>query len=61
MNSFRRMVVLEPIKLKITNFPKNSPIQVQVPNFPDDASKGNHIVQFDSTIYIEKADFKEVI
>lgn len=57
---FRRMVVLEPLKVTILNFPENGPIEVSVPNFPNDASKGSHTVQFDRVIYIEKKDFRKV-
>lgn len=57
---FRRMVVLEPLKVTITNFPSKDVINIDVPNFPDDASKGTHTIQFSSTIFIERSDFREV-
>ncbi|KAL0274189.1 UNVERIFIED_CONTAM: hypothetical protein PYX00_006671 [Menopon gallinae] len=56
----RRMVVLEPLKVTILNFPDKGPIKVSVPNFPNDSSKGTHEVQFDRVIYIEKKDFRKV-
>lgn len=55
----RRLVVLEPLKVTITNFPFDKPQSIAVPNFPNDLSKGSHQVILDSVIYIEKSDFKE--
>ena len=53
------MAVLDPIKVIVTNFP-GSPTEVQVPNFPADESKGHHTIPLDSTLYIERDDFREV-
>lgn len=36
------------------------PLDIQVPNFPADETKGFHQVPFASTIFIERTDFKEV-
>ncbi|KAK6632385.1 hypothetical protein RUM44_007427 [Polyplax serrata] len=55
----RRMVVLDPLKVVITNFPEKGTTPVCVPNFPDDPSKGSYTAQFDRTIFIERSDFKE--
>lgn len=57
----RAMAVLEPLRVTITNFPSNQPLEVSVPNFPADESKGFHVVPFSRTIYIEQADFREVM
>ncbi|XP_063282773.1 glutamine--tRNA ligase [Pelobates fuscus] len=57
----RVMAVLEPLKVTITNFPANKAIDVSVPNFPADESKGFHTVPFASTLYIEQTDFREVM
>jgi hypothetical protein len=54
------MVVLEPLKVTITNFPAGIPMELTVPNFPSDESRGSHTIVFDSVIYIEKSDFTEV-
>lgn len=59
VNAPRRLVVLEPLKVTITNFPYEKPQSLEVPNFPNDPSKGSHLVTFDKVIYIEKSDFKE--
>lgn len=55
------MVVLEPLKVTITNFHSDQPIELTVPRFPADESRGSHKIKFDSVIYIEKSDFSEVL
>ncbi|KAJ6668128.1 hypothetical protein lerEdw1_015505 [Lerista edwardsae] len=58
----RAMAVLEPLRVTITNFPvPHKTIEVHVPNFPADESKGFHKVPFQSTVYIEQSDFREVL
>ncbi|KAM4722110.1 glutamine--tRNA ligase [Rhinophrynus dorsalis] len=57
----RVMAVLEPLKVTILNFPAEKAIDVSVPNFPADESKGYHTVPFSSTLYIEQTDFREVM
>lgn len=36
------------------------PLDIQVPDFPADETKGFHQVPFASTVFIERTDFKEV-
>ncbi|CAH0721689.1 unnamed protein product, partial [Brenthis ino] len=55
----RVMVVLEPLKITITNFPGDKPITVKVPDFPNEPEKGSHSVVLDRVLYIEATDFKE--
>lgn len=55
----RRLVVLEPLKVTITNFPFAEPQTIAVPNYPNNPEQGHHNVVFDSVIYIERSDFKE--
>lgn len=55
----RRLVVLEPLKVTLTNFPYKQDEYIDVPNFPNDADKGTHKVVFNKVIYIERTDFKE--
>lgn len=55
----RVMVVLEPLKITITNFPSDKPITVKVPDFPNEPEKGFHSVVLDRVLYIEATDFKE--
>jgi glutaminyl-tRNA synthetase len=54
------MVVMEPLKVTITNFPYENMTELTVLNFPGDDSRGSHTIKFDSVIYIEKSDFTEV-
>ena len=54
------MVVTEPLKVTITNFPSEHFMELVIPNFPADESRGSHKIKFDSVIYIEKSDFTEV-
>jgi glutaminyl-tRNA synthetase len=58
--SSRHMVVLEPLKVTITNFPYNKPVIIQVPNLPTEKDKDNHSIIFDKIIYIESSDFRQV-
>lgn len=55
----RAMAVLEPLKVTIENYPHNSMIELDVPNFPSDESKGSHKIQFDRVVYIDACDFQE--
>ena len=58
-NDFCRvMAVTEPLKVTITNFPHTNVVELTVPNFPADESRGSHTIKFDSVVYIEKSDFK---
>ena len=54
------MVVLEPLKVKIMNFPLTATTDTQVPDFPSDPKRGFHSVPFGEELYIECSDFKEV-
>ncbi|XP_071900309.1 glutamine--tRNA ligase [Anas platyrhynchos] len=55
----RAMAVLEPLKVTITNFPTPETIDVLVPDFPADESRGSHKVPFQPIVYIEETDFRE--
>lgn len=55
----RFMVVLEPIKLTIKNFPHQDFIELDVFDFPNEVEK-KHKIKFNEIIYIEASDFKEV-
>ncbi|XP_072569267.1 glutamine--tRNA ligase [Paramormyrops kingsleyae] len=57
----RVMAVLEPLKVTITNLPHDMETQIRVPDFPADEARGSHTVPFTRTIYIERADFREVM
>ncbi|MEM7186881.1 MAG: glutamine--tRNA ligase/YqeY domain fusion protein [Bacteroidota bacterium] len=55
----RVMVVLNPVKLVITNYPEDSLEWLETENNPEDASAGNRKVPFMKELYIEREDFKE--
>ncbi|KAL4708789.1 hypothetical protein ACJJTC_011753 [Scirpophaga incertulas] len=59
LTAARVMVVLEPLKVTITNFSCDKPITVTVPDFPNDPKKGAHNVTLSKVVYIEMTDFKE--
>jgi glutaminyl-tRNA synthetase len=54
------MAVLEPLKVTIENYPYDGPLEISVPNFPTDESKGSHNIYFDKVVYIDASDFQEV-
>lgn len=60
LTAARHMVVLEPIKLIIKNFPQEKAIKLTVPDFPNELERGHHEITFDEIVYIEATDFKEV-
>ncbi|XP_032511970.2 probable glutamine--tRNA ligase isoform X1 [Danaus plexippus] len=55
----RVMVVLEPLKITIVNFPTDKPVKIEVPDFPTEPERGSHTVILDRVLYIEASDFKE--
>lgn len=59
-NAHRRMAVLDPIKLVITNYPSCPTEYFPLPNNPLNPAAGSRDVAFSSTLYIEREDFAEV-
>ncbi len=55
----RRMVVLNPLKLTITNWPKGKVEYRSASNNPNDPSQGSRMVPFSGELYIERDDFME--
>jgi glutaminyl-tRNA synthetase len=55
----RRMGVLEPLKVVITNYPEDKTEEVDSPNHPQDESMGARKTPFCNEIYIEQDDFRE--
>ncbi len=56
----RAMVVLNPLKLVVENYPEGQEEFVEVANNPEDPSAGTRQVPFSREIYIEQDDFREV-
>ncbi len=55
----RRMAVLNPLKVVITNYPEDKQEFVQCVNNPEDETAGKRDVPFSREIYIERDDFME--
>jgi len=55
----RVMVVLDPVKVVITNYPGDKVEWLDAENSPEDPELGFRNVPFSRELYIEKADFKE--
>lgn len=58
-SAFRRMAVLEPIKVVIENYPSDKVEWIDAPNHPSDQSMGTRKIAFSKEIWIESEDFKE--
>ena len=56
----RTMVVLDPIRVVIENFPTNQAKTLSVPDFPAVPTSAVHEIAFDNVIFIDRDDFKEV-
>ena len=57
--SLRVMAVLNPLKVVITNFPKDKTEYLDAKNNPENKEDGTRLVPFSREIYIEKTDFLE--
>jgi glutaminyl-tRNA synthetase len=55
----RRMAVLHPLKVVLTNFPEDRTEELQVPNHPQDESMGTRTLLFSREVYIDRNDFRE--
>lgn len=55
----RRMAVLDPLKVVITNYPEDKQETVECVNNPEDESAGRRVVPFGREIWIERSDFME--
>jgi glutaminyl-tRNA synthetase len=56
----RRMAVLDPLKLVITNLPPDHVETLTFPNHPKDESFGTRAIPFSRELWIEREDFMEV-
>lgn len=57
--ALRAMVVLDPVKVVITNYPEDKTEILHAENNPEDLSAGSRDLHFGRTIYIEREDFME--
>ena len=56
--AMRRMAVVDPVKVTITNWPEGHEIMLPVANHPNDESAGQREVPFTGSLFIEQDDFK---
>ena len=59
-NAPRRMAVLHPLKVVITNYPEDKEELLEAANHPQDESFGIRKLPFARELYIDQEDFKEV-
>ncbi len=55
----RRMVVFDPLKIVITNYPEGQTEQLSGENNPEQENSGTHAIPFSREIYIERDDYME--
>ena len=58
--SLRRLAVLRPIKVVITNYPEDKTEELDAVNNPEDENAGKRKIPFSRELYIERDDFAEV-
>ncbi|MCX7562541.1 glutamine--tRNA ligase/YqeY domain fusion protein [Xanthomonadaceae bacterium XH05] len=56
----RRLAVVEPLKLMLTNLPEGHEEILEFPNHPKDDTRGTRQVPFSREVWIEREDFAEV-
>ncbi len=57
--ALRRLAVLRPVKVVITNYPEGKAEEVDATNNPEDPAAGTRKVPFSRVLYIERDDFME--
>ncbi len=58
-HALRRMVVLDPVRLVITNYPEGQSEQLEAENNPEDAGAGSRMVSFSRELLVEREDYLE--
>ncbi len=58
-NAPRRMVVLDPLKVVIDNYPEDKVEMCEAQNHPQKPEMGTRLVPFTRELYIEREDFRE--
>lgn len=58
--SLRRMVVFDPLKVVITNYPEGKSEMLSSEENPEDANAGTREMPFSRELYIEQEDFMEI-
>ena len=57
--SLRRMGVLRPLKVVLTNYPEGQTEELEAVNNPEDPAAGTRRVPFSSVLFVEQEDFME--
>ncbi len=60
MTALRRIAVLKPIKVVVTNYPEDKTEYFEISNNPNDEAAGVRKVPFTRELYIDASDFAEV-
>ncbi len=58
--ALRRLAVLRPIKVVITNYPEGKTEELDAVNNPEDPNAGKRKIPFSRELYIERDDFMEM-
>jgi glutaminyl-tRNA synthetase len=58
--ALRRLAVLRPIKVVLTNYPDNEVEQIDALNNPEETDAGTRKVPFSRELFIDAADFMEI-
>lgn len=58
-NAARRMAVIDPLKITLSNYPEGQTEILEASNHPKDESFGKRNLTFSRELYIDKADFRE--
>jgi len=59
INAVRRLAVLNPLKVVITNYPEDQVEELSVPNHPQNEDFGKRTIPFSREVYIDREDFRE--
>jgi len=54
----RAMVVVDPVRVTLTNLPADQVEELTAPNHPKDESRGTHKVALSRVLYIDRSDFR---
>ena len=60
MTALRRIAVIDPIKVVVTNYPEDKTEYFEISNNPNDENAGVRQVPFTRELYIDSSDFVEV-
>ena len=58
-HALRRLAVLRPIKVVITNYPEGKTEELDAVNNPEDPNAGTRKIPFSRELFIERDDFME--